>query len=243
MLLNIFNVDKKKFMKTIDIACLILLTTLFSCKTKTVEVEAPQKVKNVILLIGDGTGLSQVSSAFFFKKTSPNYARFKNIGLIKTSSSKEDITDSAAGATAFGTGIKTYNGAIGMADDSTKVKNLVEIASLKNIKTGLISTSSIQHATPASFYAHVINRGLYEEISEDMVVSDVDFFAGGGTKFFNKRKDGKNLLEELKINGFNLDTTALGKFSEIKDYSKMAYLLAKNHLEPVLKGRGDFIYP
>tara|TARA_R110001632_G_scaffold64960_13_gene154256 strand:- start:4652 stop:5782 length:1131 start_codon:yes stop_codon:yes gene_type:complete len=224
-----------------NIIYLVLLVSLFSCTSKDAEEKLPLKAKNVILLIGDGTGLSQISSAFYFKKTSPNYARFKNIGLIMTSSSREDITDSAAGATAFASGIKTYNGAIGIADDSTKVKNLVEIVSTQQIKTGVISTSSIQHATPASFYAHVINRGLYEDIAADMVVSDIDFFAGGGTKFFNKRKDGKNLLEDLKTKGFGIDTTGLGDFSSIKQYSKMGYLLAENHMDPAAKGRGDFL--
>lgn len=220
---------------------LALLVTLLSCKSQSAIVEVPRKAKNVILLIGDGTGLSQISSAFYFKKTSPNYARFKHIGLIKTSSSKDDITDSAAGATAFATGVKTYNGAIGLADDSTQVKNLVEIASLKHIKTGVISTSAIQHATPASFYAHALNRGRYEDIAADMVISDIDFFAGGGKKFFTKRKDEKNLLEDLKGNGFEIDTTALGNFSGIKQYSKMGYVLAENHMKHAAKGRGDFL--
>lgn len=220
---------------------LVLLLTSFSSKSQIAKEGVPQKAKNVILLIGDGTGLSQISSAFYFKKTSPNYARFKYIGLINTSSSREDITDSAAGATAFASGIKTYNGAVGVADDSTEVKTLVEIVSPQHIKTGVISTSSIQHATPASFYAHAINRGLYEDIAADMVVSDIDFFAGGGTQFFNKRKDGKNLLEELKAKGFGIDTMALGDFTGIKQYSKMAYLLAENHMDPVAKGRGDFL--
>lgn len=206
-----------------------------------VKEEEPPKAKNVILLIGDGTGLSQISSAFYFKKTIPNYARFKSIGFINTSSSREDITDSAAGATAFASGVKTYNGAVGVADDSTTVKTLIEIVSPKNIKTGVISTSSILHATPASFYAHAINRGLYEDIAEDMTVSEIDFFAGGGTKFFNKRKDGKNLLEVLKVKGFGLDTVGLGNIAGIKQYSKMAYLLEENHMDPAAKGRGDFL--
>lgn len=220
---------------------LILFVISFSCNTPIAKEEVAPKAKNVILLIGDGVGLSQVSSAFYFKKTSPNYARFNWVGLISTSSSREDITDSAAGATAFGSGIKTYNGAIGVSDDSTEVKNLVEIVSPLHIKTGVISTSSIQHATPAGFYAHVINRGLYEDIAADMVDSDIDFFAGGGTKFFNKREDGKNLLEELKTKGFGIDTIALGDFEGIKEHSKMAYLLAENHMDPVAKGRGDFL--
>ncbi len=225
--------------KIIILGCLTLM--LFACKNRTIinkEVAAP---KNVILLIGDGTGLSQISSAFYFKETSPNYGRFKHIGLINTSSSRQDITDSAAGATAFACGIKTYNGAIGVADDSTNVKNLVEIISSKNIKSGLISTSSITHATPACFYAHNISRGSEEEIALDLAQSDVDFFAGGGTGFFNNRTDGKDLLNVLKEKGFSIDTTALSDFSTIQSYSKAAYLLAENHMPPASKGRGDFL--
>jgi alkaline phosphatase len=87
------------------LACIAI--TFFACKSSNTlnkEVIAP---KNVILLISDGTGLSQISSAFYFKGSLPNYARFKDIGLIKTSSSREDVTDSAAGATAFACGVKT----------------------------------------------------------------------------------------------------------------------------------------
>ncbi|MDX1326235.1 MAG: alkaline phosphatase [Arenibacter sp.] len=220
---------------------LFLFLTLFSCKTATDKDEIPAKAKNVILLIGDGTGLSQISAAFYFKETSPNFARFNSIGLINTASSRQNITDSAAGATAFASGIKTYNGAIGVANDSSEVKTLVEIVSPKNIKTGVVATSSIQHATPASFYAHVINRGLYEDIAVDMVDSDIDFFAGGGRKFFNKRKDGQNLLGDLEAKGFGIDTLALGNFEEVKQYSKMAYILAEDSMDPVAKGRGDFL--
>lgn len=220
---------------------LVLFIIVCSCKSQMLQEEVTPKAKNVILLIADGTGLSQISSAFYFKKAKPNYARFKHIGLIKTSSSQEDITDSAAGATAFASGIKTYNGAIGVADDSTTVKTLVEIVSPQQIKTGVISTSSIQHATPASFYAHTINRGHYEDIALDMVASDIDFFAGGGTKFFNKRKDGKDLIGEMKAKGFGINTAGLGDFAVIKQYSKMGYLLAEDEMKPAAKGRGDFL--
>ena len=241
MLLKHWQQFKHKYMTFKNLTYLVLLIALCSCKSQVVEKEVPLKAKNVILLIGDGTGLSQISSAFYFKKTDPNYARFKHIGLIKTSSSREDITDSAAGATAFASGIKTFNGAVGVADDSTKVKTLVEIVSPQHIKTGVISTSSIQHATPASFYAHSINRGRYEDISLDLVASDVDFFAGGGTRFLNQRKDGKDLLAELKAKGFGIDTTALSDFAAINQYSKMGYVLAEEHMEPVTEGRGDFL--
>jgi alkaline phosphatase len=230
------------FMKFSKIILSFFVVVAFSCKkTNTLIPTKKSTPKNVILLIADGTGLSQVSSAFYFKETSPNYARFKRIGLIKTSSSREDVTDSAAGATAFSSGVKTYNGAIGVADDSTDVATIVEIVSLKNIKSGVISTSSIVHATPASFYAHALNRNFYDEIASDLAASDIDFFAGGGTKFFNKRKDQRDLFKDLKAKQFTIDTTKLGDFNSIKSYSKAAYLLGAEHMPPTAKGRGDYL--
>lgn len=227
---------------------LCAICVLVSCKTADSQIESksqPQSItntpKNVILLIGDGTGLSQISSAFFFKETEPNYAQFKHIGLIKTSSSREDVTDSAASGTAFASGVKTYNGAIGVADDSTEVATIVEIVSPKNIKSGVISTSSIVHATPASFYAHALSRNFYYDIAADLADSDIDFFAGGGTKFFNKREDGRDLFKELRSKQFNIDTTKLGDFNSIKSYSKVAYLFGQEHMPPTAKGRGDYL--
>lgn len=229
-------------MKLTKLILITFLIALFSCKTTDSQVATTNSnPKNVILLIGDGTGLSQISSAFFFKETAPNYGRFKHIGLIKTSSSREDVTDSAASGTAFASGVKTYNGAIGVADDSTEVATIVEIVSPKNIKTGVISTSSIVHATPASFYAHALSRGFYEEIAGDLADSNIDFFAGGGTRFFNNRNDGRNLFSEMATKNFMIDTTALGSFNSIKSNSKVAYLLGKEHMPPAAKGRGDYL--
>ncbi|MGB5358626.1 MAG: alkaline phosphatase [Eudoraea sp.] len=225
--------------KLIILACLVLV--IFACNSgKNVNKEA-NNPKNVILLISDGTGLTQISSAFYFKESSPNYSRFKNIGLIKTSSSREDITDSAAGDTAFACGVKTYNGAIGVADDSTDVKNLVELASLKKINTGMIATSSITHATPASFYAHTLNRGFAEKIALQLAESEIDFFAGGGLQYFNKRTDGRNLLNALIEKQFTIDTTSLNDFSKIKSSEKAGYLLAQDDMPSTIMGRGDFL--
>jgi len=229
-------------MKLTKLMLSAFLVAFFSCKTTDTQIAIKSSTpKNVILLIGDGTGLSQISSAFFYKETAPNYGRFKHIGLIKTSSSIEDVTDSAASGTAFASGVKTYNGAIGVTDDSTAVETIVEIVSPLNVKSGVISTSSIVHATPASFYAHALNRGLYEEIAADLAISDIDFFAGGGTKFFNKREDGRDLFKDLRAKQFNIDTTALGDFNSIKSYSKAAYLFGPEHMPPTAKGRGDYL--
>ena len=197
-----------------------------------------KKPKNIILLIGDGMGLSQVSTAIYYKNGKPNFERFNTIGLSKTSSSSDLITDSAAGATVFSTGVKTYNGAIGVNKDTIPVPTIVEQLSKRGFSTGIIATSSIQHATPASFYAHVKSRSFYEEISTFAPKSGVNFFAGGGLKFFNKRKDGKDLLAEMRANGYEVVTDKLPKSPSIQNE---IILLAEDGMPKMSEGRGDFL--
>ena len=219
---------------------LVLLSCLFvlACQPKEAEPKAPKKV---ILLVSDGTGLSQISSAYFYKEGEPNYTRFENFGFIKTSSSQEDVTDSAAGATAFASGVKTYNGAIGMTPDSVAVPTIVELVQDKKVKTGVVATSSIQHATPASFYGHRVTRRVYEELSEDLYNSDIDFFAGGGLQFFTKRKDSVNLLKKIEEKGFYMNTDSLTSYEQVKGKSKVGFLLADNAMPKIQEGRGDFL--
>ena len=155
------------------ILLLLLVLSLNSCVSVQVKENTVTKVsqeikkpKNIILMIGDGMGLSQVSAAIYYKNGKPNFERFSTIGLSKTSSASDLITDSAAGATVFSTGVKTYNGAIGVNQDTLAVPTIVEQLSTRGLATGIVATSSIQHATPASFYAHVKSRRMYEEITE-----------------------------------------------------------------------------
>ncbi len=204
------------------------------------QVRESPAAKNIILLIGDGMGLSQISSAFYFKETLLHFARFHNIGLMRTSST-ERITDSAAGATAFSAGKKTYNGAIGVDSDTISIPTIVEILSDEKWKTGVISTSSITHATPASFYAHVKSRAMEEEIAAQLSTSEIDFIAGGGLGFFtdSTRADGQDYLQTLKKNGFTLQTEKLSATVDPKQ--KYAFLLAEDQMSSVLEGRGDFL--
>ena len=109
---------------------LFILSLIFTnCKEYHSQKNRKSAPKNVIFLISDGAGLSQISSAYFYKDKRVHYSRFKHIGLMHTFSSDSDITDSAASATAFATGQKTYNGAIGVLADHSSVENLVELAS------------------------------------------------------------------------------------------------------------------
>jgi alkaline phosphatase len=168
----------------------------------------------------------------------------KNIGFIKTYSSDNYITDSAAGATAFSTGKKTYNGAIGLDKDGKPLKTILEMAEEKGLSTGLVATSKITHATPASFIAHQPNREMYEAIAADFLNTDIDVFIGGGKKEFESREDGRNLLEELKKNKYQI-VDDVSKLARVKK-GKLAALLNDDHMPNVKginnqPGRGDML--
>lgn len=192
-------------------------------------------------MIADGTGLSQISALQFYKKGPINYDRFKHIGLIKTSSALELITDSAAGATAFSAGIKTYNGAIGVDTDTIPVPTILEVLEARNYDTGVIATSTITHATPASFYAHVDSRRKEELIAQHLLDSKVDFFAGGGRAFFNAREDGKDYLDLLRKKGFQIETDNLDPTALMDGAKKYGYLLADEGMPKMIEGRGNFL--
>ena len=231
-------------MKKISMGLLCLLAV--SCTqtpTPTVpEPAAPKKAKNIIFLIGDGMGISQVTSSYYFgNKKEPNFSRFPVIGLIGTSSSDSKITDSAAGATAFASGIKTYNGAIGVDANRQPAQTLIERIEDKHVSSGLIATSSITHATPACFYAHDTSRSNAEAIAAQLPTSGVDFFAGGGSKFFNARTDGKDMMAALQSSGFEVSTEKFSAQTILQTDKKHGYLLAENGMLSKLNGRDDFL--
>lgn len=186
-----------------------------------------KKPKNIIFLIGDGMGVSQVFAGLTANKGHLFLENCKYIGFSKTQSSDDYITDSAAGGTALSAGIKTYNGAIGVDVNKNPVKTILEEAEENGLATGLVSTSAITHATPASFIAHQPNRGMYEEIAADFLKTDIDVFIGGGLNHFTKRVDGRNLVQELEQKGYQVETD-LKKVKKVKK-GKLAGLTAEIH--------------
>ncbi|MDZ7739039.1 MAG: alkaline phosphatase [Bacteroidales bacterium] len=162
-----------------------------------------QDVKNIILLIGDGMGVTQVSGAITLSGDKLNMTRSRHIGFLKTHSYDNYNTDSAAGGTALSSGKKTKNGMIGMSPDSNRVQLITEIARRKNkMSYGVVSTSSVTHATPASFVAHNISRHDYEGIALDFVRNKPDVFIGGGKDNFTKRRDQRDLVKVLENDGY-----------------------------------------
>ncbi|GAA5839130.1 hypothetical protein JCM11251_003684 [Rhodosporidiobolus azoricus] len=171
------------------------------------------------------------------------------VGTSRTRSSNSLITDSAAGATAFSCGIKTYNGAIGITPSKQPCGTILEAAKRQGFATGLVATSRITHATPASFYAHVPDRDLESEIAEFLVDETgtgqgltVDFALGGGRCYFlpngttgSCRTDGKDLLGKAKEKGIKVleGMAALRTYHEedAHDEGTVLGLFADDHMD------------
>lgn len=219
---------------------LFLLITVFNsyCFSQNKE-NNTQKVKNIILLIGDGMGVSQIYAGMTVKQDAFAIEQCPVIGFAKTYSADNYVTDSAASGTAIATGTKTNNGAIGVDTTGTPVKSILEYAEDNGLSTGLVSTSSITHATPASFIAHQPSRMMQNEIAADFLKTDIDVFIGGGLKFFRNIFKGENILKRLKEKDYKIikDTTKLMKTKS----KKIAALLAKNHLPRYSDGRGNML--
>ncbi len=203
-----------------------------------ISVAIPKKPRNVILMVGDGMGVTQITAGLYSNNNKLNLERFKVIGFHKPHASNKLITDSAAAATAFACGIKTYNGAIGVNPDTVAVKTILEYAEENELSTGLVATSTIVHATPASFIAHQPQRKMYEEIARDFLKTEIDLFIGGGKRYFDRRVDGDNLLDILKLRGYDIDTYLEDELPTKLDTDKnYAYLTADSDPLTVAAGR------
>ena len=189
------------------------------------DVKPKSDLLNVILLIGDGNGLSQISSSTLANGGELTLTQLKNIGFIKTSSADDFTTDSAAAGTAIAIGKKTYNRAIGVDHLGAESINICEVLQEKNFNTAVITTDEITGATPAAFYAHQKDRGMTQQIAADLYKSDLTLFAGGGAKYFKK---------QLPFNLVNTpEAIANAKAARI------GYFMADGGVPSTLNGRGE----
>ncbi|MEO0627790.1 MAG: alkaline phosphatase [Bacteroidota bacterium] len=203
------------------------------------EPEVEQKPKNIILMIGDGMGISQITAGLYSNSNTLELERFSVIGLHKSYSSDNLVTDSAAGATAFSAGVKTYNGAIGVDQDTIPVITILEQAESADMATGLIATSSIVHATPASFIAHDPYRRNYEDIAADFLDTEVDLLIGGGLKYFQRREqDERNLVREMQSSGYVVRNYVDQLLYEIRWPSNANFVYFTADSEPLPKAQG-----
>ncbi|MGL4292305.1 MAG: alkaline phosphatase [Bacteroidales bacterium] len=172
---------------------LFSLIFLFVCLTAS-----GSQAKYVFFFIGDGMGVNQVNGTEMYLQemkeeigvTSLAFTSFPYTGLVKTHSQSHPITDSAAGGTALATGVKTKNGTISMDHNhEQKLKTIAERAHEKGKNVGIATSVSVDHATPASFYAHQPTRKMTYDIGVDLTKSGFEFFAGSD---FLSPEDKKN---------------------------------------------------
>ncbi len=179
---------------------------------------AHENVRNVILCIGDGMGLSQVALARVKAAGLGGklcMERLPVTGLVRTHSEDSCVTDSAAAGTALACGVKTNNAMIGVTPDGQGYCSILEAAQARDMATGLVVTSTITHATPASFGAHVKSRKSEDRIAEQLVGNQINVLFGGGKKFFlpqsdshSGRKDNTDLLTVAQDAGYEYLETA-----------------------------------
>ena len=198
-------------------AALVVLVFAFGACAETKNLWDGQKAKYVFMFIGDGLGLQQVNSAEIYKGSvepqgSEPVIRKLTLsglpvqGMITTYSTNSFITDSAPAATSLASGYKTENGVIGM--DATKTKRFTSVAKMahdKGMRVGIVTTVSLNHATPASYYASQASRNDYYEIGEQLIGSGYEYFAGGGIhQATGKKKDRKDLYDVAREAGYSV---------------------------------------
>lgn len=230
----------KAVMKTgFRILLALLIISTASCSTLSNRSDKPQNAKNIIFLIGDGMGLNQMYAAMTVNGGSLALEGITHVGLQKTTSTNDYITDSGAGGTAMACGEKTYNGTIGMNADYEELESVLKVAEKHGLATGLVATSRITHATPAAFIANDSSRNNYEAIAEDFLLTDIDVFIGGGLDHFTEREDGRDLTRELEAKGYQV-TRSMDELSLVSS-GKLAGFTSVEANPKYLNGRGDML--
>ena len=238
-------------MKKISLFALAAILLAVSCKHKEeksplqyyatpnpyeiVDVVMPpvdNEVRNVILMIGDGMGLEQVSCAWVLNHGKLNLDRFPAIGLSRTWCTNELITDSGAGGTALAAGVKTGYSHVGTAADSTDLASVLVKAKELGKKTGVAVTCHFADATPCDFCCH----NNQDDLIADYVTCGVDYLSGGGLDWFTvKRKDNRDITREMAAAGY---TVALTEEELMAADLPVIGILAPDNL-PVAMERGD----
>lgn len=187
-----------------------------------------ERPKNVVFVVVDGMSPVALTLARDYRKSWIDGPQELAVdpylsGMVQTFAADSRITDSASSATAFASGVKTYNGAIGMNVDRQPVPTVLELAEQKGYNTGLISTARITHATPAAFSAHVVNRGQEQDIADQQIRQGIEVLLGGGRQFYVGPHQG----------GVRTDSTDITEGSGYTVVANRAELMAQSGL-PVL---------
>ncbi|MBR1574703.1 MAG: alkaline phosphatase [Bacteroidales bacterium] len=194
-----------------------------------------RSIRNIILMIGDGTGLAQIAAGLYSNGGALTVTNLQTMGLVKTQSADAYTTDSAASGTAYATGHKTLNYAVGVDTEGRPLRNIPEILADYGIISGVITTDAMTGATPSSFYAHQPNRSMTPEIWADLPGSSLTFFAAGSEESFRKQSEQtRQAIQEAFTLVHSLQDVPAGT-------DKLGYLPPKAEVRSFREGRGDFL--
>ncbi len=185
--------------------------------------------RHVLLFIGDGMGEMQVEAAELAKAKGSgeklSFREFPVLGWQRTASANAKITDSAAAITAIACGVRTNNGMLGITPDGRPLESIAVIAHKAGWRIGILSSVSLDHATPAGFYANDKSRGNMSAISRQLADSPFEFFGGGGLMGQKADDSSEDNLQRAIRNGFKVLRTRDALAGARKDER----ILAMNH--------------
>lgn len=205
------------------------------------KLQAPKgkKVKNVILMIGDGMSLMHVYTAWAANRGKLWLENAQATGLSKTWAVKKLVTDSGSGGTSLATGVKTVYHTVGVDPEGKPLTSLVDVAKELGKDAGMAVTCRLWDATPCDFCCHNIDRDKEEELVGDYPTSGVDFVFGGGAQKFTNRKDGRDIFKELQKKGYHVSRTLDDFFAYDKNSRIFAVPYDKD--TPLPDERGDLL--
>lgn len=205
------------------------------------KLQAPKgkKVKNVILMIGDGMSLMHIYTAWAANRGKLWLENAQATGLSKTWAVKKLVTDSGSGGTSLATGVKTVYHAVGVDPEGKPLTSLVDVAKELGKDAGMAVTCRLWDATPCDFCCHNIDRDKEEELVGDYPTSGVDFVFGGGAQKFTNRKDGRDIFKELQKKGYHVSRTLDDFFAYDKNSRIFAVPYDKD--TPLPDERGDLL--
>jgi len=192
-----------------------------------------KKVRNVILLIGDGTGLAHWYTGYTANRGKLNVFNMRSVGLSKTSSYDNYITDSAPGATSLSTGEKTNNRAVGVDHTGVALQQIPAYIQLRGMRTGLITSGDMADATPAAFYGHQSERSAGDGMFTDLANAPVQLLMGAGNKSLTPA-----VASSLKQKGYNLVHT----IDSVPVNTSARWIVADRRAKlSMLNGRGNWL--
>ena len=184
-------------------------TYVFDKPYKVEKIAPPKgkKVKNVILMIGDGMSLAHMYTAWTANRGQLWLENAQYTGLSKTCCTNRLVCDSGSGGTALATGQKTCYHAVGTDPQGNPLTTLCDLAKAKGKSAGIAVTCRLWDATPCDFSCHNLDRDKEQELIGDYPTSGLDYAFGGGAKYFTNRADGRDIFKELEANGYHVSRT------------------------------------